>query len=173
MLAVQFADFGFGAVVGAFLSGGVAIFLDQRKRKDAQKDRFLEEKKRAYRDFLHFSDLLFHDMMLIAAFMPMLERLEAGRGDPIAVKQAEQLADKLEPNVEKYREHLFTALTDLSLHGPLSTGEPAQRMGQLVKKLIQYSENGEIDKLPSLEAEYKKARDEFGIAARLDLRVNV
>jgi hypothetical protein len=37
MLAIEFADFGFGTVVGAIVTGSILILLDQRRRKDEQK----------------------------------------------------------------------------------------------------------------------------------------
>jgi hypothetical protein len=34
MLAVEFADFGFGTVVGTVVTGSILIFLDHRRRSD-------------------------------------------------------------------------------------------------------------------------------------------
>ena len=58
MLSVEFADFGFGTVVGAVVTGFILILLDQRRRKDEKKRLFLEEKRLMYRNTIQAFELL-------------------------------------------------------------------------------------------------------------------
>jgi len=58
MLAVEFADFGFGTVVGAIVTGSILIFLDHRRRSDEKKNRFLAEKRLAYRSIAQVLDVI-------------------------------------------------------------------------------------------------------------------
>jgi len=76
MLAVEFADFGFGTVVGAVVTGSILILLDQRRRKDEKKRLFLEEKRLMYRNVDQAFDLLAEQVVLFGKWNEIYEKAE-------------------------------------------------------------------------------------------------
>jgi hypothetical protein len=87
---VQFADFGFGTVVGAVIAGAVAIFLDQRRRRDETKNRFLDEKRRGYMNVILALDMMAGLQLVHTEFAPLLRKLESGEDlDPTDIKASE------------------------------------------------------------------------------------
>jgi hypothetical protein len=76
MLAVEFADLGFGTVVGAVVAGSIAIFLDQRRRNDEKKNRFLGEKRLMYRNLVKSLELLDEQIILYSKFQPYFKKID-------------------------------------------------------------------------------------------------
>jgi exonuclease VII large subunit len=171
MPAVEFADFGFGTVVGAVVAGSIAIFLDQRRRNDEKKNRFQDRKQRTYKDFLTFSDVLLSEISLHTTFRLTVKRFE--REDIVNQAAADELTEILEEasktDLDQLEEHFLSAATELGLLAPDSVGRAGYNMWQIAKRMIQRLSDGEDEKAAALEREYGSARREFTLAARRDL----
>jgi hypothetical protein len=176
MLAVQFADFGFGTVVGAVVAGSIAIFLDQRRRKDEKKTRWQENKQRAYKNFLHFSDLMVNDLVLIATLAVVLGRLDELDIDPSDIEDVKQLnawneeaLSKGEKHFPQFEERSRDAVADFALFAPKSTAEAARKLMHEIGRIAQHIFDDENEKAAALKGEYLRARSEFAVQARRDL----
>jgi hypothetical protein len=176
MLAVQFADFGFGTVVGAVVAGSIAIFLDQRRRKDEKKTRWQENIQGAYKNFLHFSDLMVNDLVLIATLAVVLGRLDELDIDPSDIEDVKQLnawneeaLSKGEEHFPQFEEHLRDAVADFVLFAPKSTAEAARKIAHEIGRIAQHIFDDENEKVAALKGEYLRARSEFVVQARRDL----
>jgi hypothetical protein len=113
MLAVQFADFGFGTVVGAVVAGSIAVFLDQRRRKDEKKSRFLEEKRLIYRNVVQAFDAMAEQVVLFGKFDPYFRRAE--ELDPEAQELVERAYQLLNKSLAENRRRYWDDRTDFSL----------------------------------------------------------
>jgi hypothetical protein len=170
MLAVEFADFGFGTVVGAIVAGSIAILLDQRRRKDAKDSRFLDEKRRAYKAVMQLSNVLVDDMLLLATFLPIADRLPEGEAFAAAdLEHGKALVTRVESNLAKYNADLMDAVTEVTLLDPKSTGEAARMMLMVLKSMGRHLADRNVEKVVGLEGEYRRAWFEFRDAARRDL----
>lgn len=113
MLAVEFADFGFGTVVGAVVAGSIAVFLDQRRRKDEKKSRFLEEKRLMYRNVVQAFDAMAEQVILFGKFDPYFRRAE--ELDPEAQELVERAYQLLNKSLAENRRRYWDDRTDFSL----------------------------------------------------------
>jgi hypothetical protein len=113
ILAVKFADFGFGAVVGAIITGAIWIFLDQRRRNDERKSRFLEEKRLMYRNVVQAFDAMAEQVILFGKFDPYFRRAE--ELDPEAQELAERAYQLLNKSLAENRRRYWDHGTDFSL----------------------------------------------------------
>ena len=110
MLAIEFADFGFGTVVGAVVAGSIALFLDQRRRTDEKKNRFLEERRLMYRNVAQAFDVMGEQVVLFGKFEPYFRRVE--ELDPEAQEIVERAYGLLKNILAKTKERYWmTALT--------------------------------------------------------------
>jgi hypothetical protein len=113
MLAVEFADFGFGTVVGAVVTGSIAIFLDQRRRKDEKKSRFLEEKRLMYRNVAQAFDLLAEQVVFFGKWGEHVER--ADEFDSEGLKLLEEMGETLKKTFAETRRRYWNDGADFSL----------------------------------------------------------
>jgi hypothetical protein len=171
VLALELADVGIGAVVGAVISGVVLLVLDQRRRSWEKKTRFLETKQRAYEAFLRFTDLMVSDLLLLAEFWRVLPEWKEGEEvDPAEVSKWERLFNRLEANVAKYEEHQLSALTELTLLAP-TIGDPAGKIAKVLRKMLDALAADEGEKVAALEEEYRDVRTALLVFAQRDLGV--
>jgi gas vesicle protein len=113
MLAVEFADFGFGTVVGAAVAAFVAIFLDQRRRKDEKKNRFLDEKRLMYRNVVQAFEAMAQQIDLFSKFEPFFRKAE--ELDPEAQELLQQASENLHRMFTETRRRYRDDGTDFSL----------------------------------------------------------
>lgn len=187
VLALELADVGIGAVLGAIISGTVLLTLDQRRRSEEKKARFLAERRESYNTFLRHASLIRDDVMLIAGFVILLHDTKPGaktigrkEGRPEAGKVGELLRDRLGANLVRYQEEVIESMSaDLAVLWPA----PAQRAGQRVLKTLvkMFTYLGNLDDLlanldasmlgdlAALDDEYDHARARFVAEVRRDL----
>jgi hypothetical protein len=120
MLAVQFADFGLGTIVGAVVAGSITIFLDQRRRKDEKKNRFVEEKRLMYRNVVQALELLDEQIILYSKFHPYFKKIE--ELEPEVQEIAQEAHEKLQKALAETRSRYGDHIVDFSL---LSSREAA------------------------------------------------
>jgi hypothetical protein len=113
MLAVEFADFGFGTVVGAVVTGFILILLDQRRRNDERKNRFLEEKRLMYRNVAQSFDILAAQVDYFGKWQALFER--ADELDPEGLKLLEEMGLLLKKTFAETRRRYWDDGTDFSM----------------------------------------------------------
>jgi hypothetical protein len=182
VLAVNLADLGIGAVVGAIIAGAAALALDQRRRNWEKKNRFQDDKRRTYRAYLLICDLVVIDLELVTGLLPMQERLAEGDANsPNVAIQASRL-ERLERNQATRRELMGDALSELRLLASPSTRRPGYIMAETLEKMHRALEEyfaGRLSdarwekELVALKLEYYRAREEFRDHARRDIGINV
>jgi hypothetical protein len=169
MLAVEFADFGFGTVVGAVVGGSIAILLDHRRRKDEKKRLFLEEKRLMYRNVIQTYDLLADEMVLLAGMGPYYERLK--KREPEALEQLELLNVFSRMNA-KIREQLLDNHADFTLLGSRASGLASIKLQDIVERMRECIISGEPEKVVELRKEYDSASRDFRNIVRQDLGID-
>lgn len=190
VLALELADVGIGAVMGAIISGTVVLILDQRRRSEDKKTRFLAERRQSYNTFLRHADLVRDDIQLIAAFVLLLgdtkpegaTKITPGDLNPEAGKLGVLLVDRLTANLTRYQEQVIESMsTHLALLWPESAQRAGQRVLETLTKMGAYLGNPpdvlanldvvELSNLATLDDEYDRARARFVAAVRRDLGV--
>lgn len=171
---MQFADFGFGTVVGTLITAGVAIFVDHLRRRDERKNRFLDKKRRVYKDCLHYGDLMANELQTAAALMSAYEglKLQKGGRDPADLEHVEQLTKSVNNNVPKHYKHLREGVTEMSLIWPATSVAAGNKLLDVLETLMDHAYKDEYDKVADLIAEYDPVRDAFRKQARRDLGTN-
>ena len=134
MLAVEFADFGFGTVVGAVVAGSIAIFLDQRRRNDEKKNRFLEEKRLMYRNAIQSLELLDEQIILYSKFQPYLERIEDL--NPEDQKLVQEAHERLRKTLSEARSRYDDHLVDFSLLSSRQAANTAKGAAGTLQQII-------------------------------------
>lgn len=169
MLAVEFADFGFGMAVGAVVAGSINIILDQRRRKDEKKRLFLEEKRLMYRKVVQTFDLLADEMVLLAGMGPYYERLR--KREPEALEQLEVLNVFSRINA-KIQEQLLDNHADFTLLGSRASGIAAIKLQDILERMRECIISSEPEKVVELRKEYDSASREFRNIVRQDLGID-
>jgi hypothetical protein len=165
-------DLGIGAVGGAIIGAVVAIYLDHRKRRDERRNRFLEDKQRAYSAYLRCSDIIFDDALLVATVKQILDRVESNGapGNKEDLAKAQRAVDKMRDHYSKYGDEYYRAIDDLAMYGGKGTGTAVSKITHAINRLHAAIDNGQTD-LSAFEAEYRHARFEVREHARRDLGV--
>jgi hypothetical protein len=183
MLAVDFADFGFGTVVGAVIAGSVAIFLDQRRRNWERKNRWQEDKRHLYADFIEANWLIFQSSMTEAAFAIVHEKLEKrldkhdiddltelGLMEEL-MKDAQRFGSRLEEIGSEGK--LKELVKQLTLIGSNPIRQAADRLADLLYEIQDHLDAGEAEQALSLAKQYIEAHQRFSLLARRDLGIRV
>jgi hypothetical protein len=170
MLAVQFADFGFGTVVGTVVTGSIAIFLDQRRRKDEKKSRFLAEKRLMYRNVLQIHNALADDIALLARMEPFFARLE--ELEPEAHELLKQAAIQFSRRVAKTQEQYRDHRDDFAVLGSRASGVAAIKVSEVIQRMLNCIISGEPEKVAELREEYDLASRDFLLIVRQDLEID-
>jgi len=110
---VSLADFGIGTVVGTSITSAVAIFLDQRRRKDEKKRLFFEEKRLMYRNVAQAFDVMAEQVVLFGKFDPYFRRVE--ELDPEGQEIVERAYGLLKDILAKTKERYWDDQTDFAL----------------------------------------------------------
>jgi hypothetical protein len=167
-------DLGIGAVGGSIITGAVAVYVDYRKRRDERKNRFLDKKQQAYKQYSVYVSLYFDELMLFAEIWPILSQLERGTATDEDVEEFRQARAKGDANLEKLHEPIQSALTDIGILAPKHLHHAANEVFEVTLKLIEHLNNNEgnenIDAEP-FQSEFSKLMREFQIAARVDLGI--
>jgi hypothetical protein len=111
--AVEFADFGFGTVVGTVVAGSIAIFLDQRRRNDERKTRFLEEKRLMYRNVTQAFELLAAQVVFFGKWNSHFMRAE--ELDPEGLKLLLEAGETAKKTLAETRRRYWDNGTDFSM----------------------------------------------------------
>jgi hypothetical protein len=170
ILAVEFADFGFGTVVGAVVAGSIAIFLDQRRRKDEKKRLFLEEKRLMYRSVLSGIDMLADDLEIFAKAGPYFDRLE--ELSPEVFELTGQFAVHFSRMIEKTRQQYMDNRVDFPLLGSRASGIAAMKVMSVIDRMYECLTSGEYGKVVELRKEYNSAYRDFRNVVRQDLGID-
>jgi hypothetical protein len=134
MLAVQFADFGFGTVVGAVVAGSIAILLDQRRRKDEKKRLFLEEKRLMYRNIADAFDLLAEQVVLFGKWNAHFKKAE--ELDPEGLKLLETMGLALKGTLAETRRRQYEHGNDFSLLASREAKRAASAAMETIHKML-------------------------------------
>jgi hypothetical protein len=134
MLAVEFADFGFGTVVGAVVAGSIAIFLDQRRRKDEKKRLFLEEKRLMYRSVIQSLELLDEQIILYSKFVPYFKEVEEfdEEGQQLVQEVRKGFRKTLAEARSRYDDHLV----DFSLLSSRQAAHTAKSAAETLRQIL-------------------------------------
>jgi hypothetical protein len=170
MLAVEFADFGFGTVVGAVVTGSILIFLDYRRRKDEKKRLFLEEKRLMYRTVSQAFDTMANGMVFLAWMKPYLETRE--EHEPEASKQIDQASSVTSMMLEKAQEQVMEYGGDFALLGSRASGAAALKVMDVIQRMQKCIISGEYEKVVELRKEYDSASRDFLSTIRQDLGID-
>jgi hypothetical protein len=169
MLAVEFADFGFGTVVGAFVTGAILVFLDQRRRKDEKKRLFLEEKRLMYRSVSQAYDMLADNMEILAKVGPYLDRLE--ELSPEVLELIDQFVANFSRRLEEAKQQYMDHRDDFTLLGSRASGIAATKVLSVAKRMRECLVSGEYEKVLELRKEYNSARRDLRYVMRQDLGI--
>jgi hypothetical protein len=167
MLAVEFADFGFGTVVGAIVAGAIAIFLDQRRRKDEKKRFFLEEKRLVYKNVVQSLEMFCEQIVLFSKFLPYFNRVE--ELDPEAQQIVREAYEGLQGTLAQSRRRFDSHSIDISLLGSrrvLSAAKSA--MGTLRQMMLCIEEDERCD-LTIMQVMFEEQLHRLSYYARHDL----
>jgi hypothetical protein len=161
------------AAIGATIAGIIAICIEITRRRREKKNRFQDEKPRIYKDFLHYNDLLFADIQLVAAFMPIYQRLmfPSGERNRADLERARKIVERLRRNLPKYREDLFETLTEMELIWPGSK-EASSELTAVIARANQLDKQGKYEEIADLTDDYDRARASFRAKAQRDLGVD-
>jgi hypothetical protein len=168
---VQFADFGFGTVVGTLITAGVALVIDKRRRTDERKNRFLDDKRRGYTSMILALDIMASIQLLHAEFASLLRKFEHGEElDSEDLKASESLDMRLQQIMERYGQELDPgAIRELSLLGSRRSTEPVLKMLDVIEQMKEHVAAREFEKAGELADEYERAAADLHAAARRDL----
>jgi hypothetical protein len=177
---------GIGAIIAAVIGGAVSLLLDQRRRNWEKKNRFLDNKLRAYKGYVQVCDLLVNDLAFYASILPILQshisaliRSQDNKVSMELVALAERVEARGKKSDETQDELIKDAVTEIKFLAPLPVGEAAQGMLPIMRKI--HSLISEIPKddhlaiadmevkLRTLKDEYKQARSKFLAQAQRDL----
>jgi len=134
MLAVEFADFGFGTVVGAVVTGSILILLDQRRRKDEKKRLFLEEKRLMYRNVDQAFDLLAEQVVLFGKWNEIYEKAE--ELDPEGLELLEGMGLALKKSLAETRRRSYEHGADFSLLASRAAKEAATAALETIQQML-------------------------------------
>lgn len=167
MLTVEFADFGFGTVVGAVVTGFILILLDQRRRKDEKKRLFLEEKRLMYRNVIQTFDLFAAQVVLFGRFDPYFRRVE--ELDPEAQEMVERAYGLLKNVLAKTKERYWDEGTDFSLLASSSVKRAATAALETMKQMMACIEADEPCDLTVMQVILEEELQNFRFYIRRDL----
>jgi hypothetical protein len=170
MLAVQFADFGFGGVVGAVVTGSILIFLDQRRRKDEKKSRFLEEKRLMYRNVAQAFDLLAENVFFFAKWDSWFKRAE--ELDVEALKLLEETGQASMKHVAEIRQQYANDGTDFSLLASRAAKRAATAALETIQQMLVCIAAEEPCDTSVMEVILKEELQNFRYYARQDLGID-
>lgn len=170
MLAVQFADFGFGTVVGAVVGGSITLFINEQRRKDEKKRLFLEEKRLMYRNVAQTYDMLADEMLLLARMEPFFARLD--ELEPEALELLEQASIHYSRILAKTQEQYMDTRGDFALLGSRASGVAAMKVVDVIKRMLACIDAGEPEKVAKLHEEYRAASRHFHWIIRKDLGID-
>jgi hypothetical protein len=163
-------DLGIGAVGGAIIAGAVAIFLDQRRRRDEKKSRFIPEKLRVYQVIINLLDTMVADAIRRAEIAPVYSRIDQGTHDETDLAAVREWSDRLDAHYEEVRVGLKDA-RDLMFFGGRKSLEPLGRMLKAIDNLQQCAGDGQTDDVARHRDEYKRASADYLAATRRELGI--
>jgi hypothetical protein len=164
-------DLGIGALGGAIIAGAVALVIDQRRRHDESKNRFSEEKLRAYEHFISVLDVVGGLLLLFAEFAPLFRKLQCGEAlSPWHVQQQALLNERLEQIMQRYVDHdEEDTVRKLSLLSSGASTRASMRVMNVILKMKAHVDAGNYEKVGKLALRYELATAGFMLAAREDL----
>jgi proline dehydrogenase len=170
MLAVEFADFGFGTVVGAVVAGSIAILLDQRRRKDEKKRLFLEEKRLMYRNVAQGLELLTAQVLFFGMWNEHFKKAEELDAEELKLllETGERAKKTLAVTRRRYQEYK----TDFALLGSQSAGRAVFEAMETIQQMLACIAADEPCDLTSMEVKLKEQVRNFRYIAREDLGID-
>jgi len=169
MLALEFADFGFGTVVGAIVAGSIAIFLDQRRRTDERRSRFIEERRLMYKNIVQTFEMFGEQMLLFAKFQPYFRRTE--ELDPEAQQLVQQAFEGLQNSLAKINQRFIDYGVDLSLLGSRAAALAASALLETLDKMLDCIAADERRDLSWMQVIFEGELQNFRHFARQDLGI--
>jgi hypothetical protein len=166
-------DLGIGAVVGSIITGTVALLVDQRRRLDESKNRFSEEKLRAYERIMSVLDVVGELLLLHAEFATLFRKVDRGEALSASdVKAQELLLERFQQIMERYDNHDGEETTlKFSLLSSGASAKASYRLMKVLMKMKVHVDAGNYEKVGKLALRYEYASASFLTAARWDLGI--
>jgi hypothetical protein len=164
-------DRAISALGGAIIAGAVALVIDQRRRVDEGKNRFSEEKLRAYEHFISVLDVNGSLLLLIAEFAPLFKKIDRGESlGPWDVHRQGLLNERLEQIMQRYVNHdEEDTIRKLSLLSSGASTRASTRLMNVILKMKAHVDTGNYEKVGKLALRYELATASYLLAAREDL----
>jgi hypothetical protein len=166
-------DLGIGAIIGSIITGAVMLVIDQRRRLEEGKNRFSEDKLRAYQHFISVLDVNGSLLLLIAEFASLFRKID--RGEPLGpwyVYRQGLLNERLEQIMQRYVDHdEEDTILKLSLLTSSASTRASIRLMNVILKMKTHVDAGNYEKVGKLALRYELATAGFMLAAREDLGI--
>lgn len=166
-------DVGIGAVGGSIVTGAVALLVDQRRRLDEGKNRFSEEKLRAYERMIALFDIMGEFQLLRAKTGPLVLKIQNGEDlDAADVEAQASLLEQLDVMLERYNRYTGedSRTKDLIITSS-RTVEATYRLMKVITRIETHIDAGRYEKASKLALRYEVATAGLLLAARSDLGI--